>query len=188
MAMSLDWIIFISILLLLAYTLIVIREEKSSFKENAKEKKFNQFKFFVPSWWGTVEDTDTLLRYQRLDTRYEWEAKFDFVTYYDKTISIEEQFKERIHTLNVLFDPDSGVIMNPSDFNKHQQVINKRCSIVRIEGTATQDEIHRRYIDAFLVRDHKTQTALFAVSTSSILNGLVEGPYFEDVMLNFEIN
>ena len=185
--MMIDWLILGSILLVLTYTMIVIKEEKISFKENALIQNFRQFTFHVPSWWGEVESNDHLLRYQRLDTRYEWEASFSYEDNYDSSMTIEDDFKRRIHKLDILFDPDSGVIMNPSDFNNHPQVKNGRCTIVRVEGMATQSQTLRRYFDAFLIWDHQTHSSLFATSMSSILNGLVEGPYFEEVMLNFEI-
>jgi hypothetical protein len=185
--MPYDWIIFIGFILLLIYTMIVIKEEKSSFKENSVAKEFNQCIFHIPSWWGNVENQTSLLSYQRLDTRYEWEARFLFEQNIEENKTIEEDFKERIHALKVLFDPDSGVIMNPSDFNEHPHVQSGRCTIVRIEGMATQDFTLRRYLDAFLIRDHQTNTTLFATSMSSILNGLVEGPYFEEVMFHFDL-
>lgn len=180
-----DWIIFISIILVLIYTMIVIKDEKTSFRETAITKTFNHFAFDIPSWWGLVHEDSSDLRYQRLDTRYEWEAHFHFIPEYEANKTIEDDFKERIQALRILFDPDSGVIMNPSDFKTHPQVINDRCTIVRVEGMATQDQTLRRYLDAFLIRDHYTRTAIFATSMSSILNGLVEGPYFEEVMLNY---
>ena len=185
--MKYDWIILILILAILAYTLIVIKEEKKSYKESAIKIIFGDFIFLIPSWWGKVEETNHILRYQRLDTFYEWEAKFEFIEY-KEDLTIEDQFKEKIHELKIIFDPDSGVIMNPSDFNDHPLVKSKRVTIVRIEGTATQDEIHRRYLDAFLIKDHLKKKTLFATSLASVLNGGIEGPYFEEVLLNFDLN
>jgi hypothetical protein len=184
--MRYDWLLFFLFISGLIYTLVVIKGEKKSFNENAVKKEFSNFIFLVPSWWGEVENTNTTLRYQRLDTRYEWEAKFSLLSFTEEQ-SIEDQFKEKITALKILFDTDSSIIMNPSDFKNHIHVLSRRFSIVRIEGTATQDETERRYLDAFLLRDHQTKKALFATSLSSVLNGLVEGPYFEEVLLNFDI-
>ena len=58
--------------------------------------------------------------------------------------------------------------------------------MVRLEGTATQEQTERLYYDAFLVREIKSGHYLYAESKSSILNGLVEGPYFEEVMLRLD--
>ena len=182
-----DWIILISIILVLCYTLLVIKEEKNSFLDNAIEKDFHQFCFLIPSWWGVVEESENVLRYQRLDTRYEWEAKYEFIPQFNKDETIEDQFKNFIHDLEMLFDVGSGVIMNPTDFNNNEYVQSGRLNIVRIEGMATQSGMHRRYLDAFLIRDMENGSALFATSLSSILNGLVEGPYFEEGMLNFSL-
>ena len=59
--------------------------------------------------------------------------------------------------------------------------------MVRLEGTATADRAERLYYDAFLIRNLKTGSFLYAESKSSILNGLVEGPYFEAVMTGMEL-
>jgi len=182
-----DWIILISIILGLIYTLFVIKEEKNSFLDSALTRDFHQFRFLIPSWWGIVEDSENILRYQRLDTRYEWEARYEFIPRFDTEETIEDHFKARIHELEMLFDVDNGAIMNPSDFHDNGFVKSGRLEIVRIEGMATQSGIYRKYLDAFLIRDLETGSALFATSLSSILNGLVEGPYFEEGMLNFSL-
>ena len=54
-----------------------------------------------------------------------------------------------------------------------------------MRSTAYRKE--RLYYDAFLIREIKSGFYLYAESKSSVLNGLVEGPYFEAVMTRMEL-
>ena len=85
---------------------------------------------------------------------------------------------------NIVFDSDTSVIKNPSDFIGHQIFKDIEADMIRVEGTATQELQHRIYYDAFLIRDKVPKGFLFCESRSSILNGMLEGPFFEEVLLN----
>lgn len=179
-----SWLILLLFILFLIYTLIVVAEEKESFLENALDFNFRQFHFKTPSWWGLIEKKDNLVIWKRTDTRYDWEAKLEYEEFLNEEISIEEDFKNRIEKLQMVFDLDSSDILMPGDFRERPEVMDGSLELVRIEGTATQAGTERCYLDAFLIRDHKRKATLFATSLSSVLNGLVEGPYFEEMMLN----
>lgn len=73
----LEWIAFAFLFAFGIYTMIVIKNEKNNYLANAREIIFKQFKMKIPTWWGEVptESSDELC-FKRLDTRYEWEAKF----------------------------------------------------------------------------------------------------------------
>ncbi len=180
----LSWTLLGLFLLSLLYTLVVVLEEKDSFLENAKDFSFKQFSFKIPSWWGLVANEDDLIRWERTDTRYDWAATLKWEGNLNKDITIEEDFKNRIEELEMVFDLDSSDILMPGDFKKREEVQAGDLEMVRIEGTATQKGTERCYLDAFLIRDHRRQECLFATSLSSVLNGVVEGPYFEEMMLN----
>jgi hypothetical protein len=180
-----EWTFFFLVLLAIAYTMVVIKEEMTSYKENALDFPFHQFLFKFPSWWGKTHQSPNKISFERTDTRYEWMATFEYLKAKDN-LSTEEQMVELIKQKSILFDPDTSIIKNPSDFKEHPGVLSGRFEIVRVEGTATQDETDRIYLDSFLVKDLKDKSLLWATSLSSILNGLVEGPYFEEVMLSFE--
>jgi len=181
--LALEWLAFFLLMALGVYTMRVIKNEKKTYLENAKKISFKKFQLLVPSWWGEVPtNNDNELLFKRLDTRYDWEARF----IWNEVISdlnIVELFKVKIHARNILFDEDSSVIHNPSDFQKKDLIASKEFEMVRIEGMATADRSERLYYDAFLIREISTGFYLYAESRSSVLNGLVEGPYFEEVML-----
>jgi hypothetical protein len=167
--------------------MIVIKNEKKNYLKEAKEIQFKHFKLLIPKWWGEVP-TENLnhISFKRLDTRYEWEANFiwsDSPT--DK--EIRELFVQHISERKIIFDEDTSIIYNPSDFKTGALILSGNYEIVRLEGTATHDRADRLYYDAFLVKNKNTNQYLYAESKSSVLNGLVEGPYFEEVMERIEL-
>lgn len=187
--LTLQWIFLIALMGFGVYTMWVIKNEKRTYLKNAREVHFKKFKLFVPSWWGEVpgsSDNGDELVFKRLDTRYEWQANFKW--YHEPSqLDLIELFKSKIAERKILFDEDSSIIYNPSDFRDGALVSSGRFEMVRLEGTATQDRQERLYYDAFLIREKETGEYLYAESRSSVLNGLVEGPYFEEVMIRLEL-
>lgn len=181
-----EWLAVLVGLLLLAYTMIVIKEEKASFKENAVTFGLKNFSFDVPSWWTAVEELNEKLVFKRTDTRYDWLATLEWFPEYDSSKGIKEQLAERIILEEIIFDGDVAIVQNPEQFKLHPDVQNNKIEILRVEGTATQKEINRIYYDAYLIRDLDKETYLYCSSRSSILNGMLEGPYFEEAMGNIK--
>ncbi|MGZ3789718.1 MAG: hypothetical protein ACXVLQ_14410 [Bacteriovorax sp.] len=185
--LSLEWIALILLLGFGIYTMRIIKNEKKTYIKNAREIRFKLFKLFVPSWWGEIPtDSDNELCFKRLDTRYDWEARF---IWNPQALNMDliELFKSLIHARNILFDEETSIIYNPSDFKVGALINSGRFEMVRLEGTATEDRQERLYYDAFLVRELATGATLYAESKSSVLNGLIEGPYFEEVMIRMEL-
>lgn len=176
-----EWTAVVLLFGLGIYTMRVIKNEKVNFLKEAREINFHIFKFKVPKWWGEIETNNkNEICFKRLDTRYEWEARFHWNTPSDESDLIK-LFQSKIHDRKILFDEDASVIYNPSEF------LAGNFEFVRLEGTATLDQQERLYYDAFLVREKNSGNYLYAESKSSVLNGLVEGPYFEEVMKRIEL-
>lgn len=185
--LAFEWIAFFLLMGLGIYTMRVIKNEKKNYLENAQDILFKEFKLITPRWWSVVDSgSEEELLFKRLDTRYEWEARFIWCTIPDQK-NIIELFKEKIHARNILFDEENSVIHNPSDFREKDLIKSGLYEMVRLEGTATEDRSERLYYDAFLIRNLKSGQYMYAESKSSILNGLVEGPYFEEVMLRLTL-
>ena len=182
--MIMEWGIVILLIFGLVYTMIVVKEEKRAYEENSIAKRIGKLLFPIPSWWGILEESENKMIFERTDTRYEWRAQYEWFSPIPE-ISIEEQMRDFIQTQDILFDPDSTIIQTPQQYQNHLEVKEGRCSVVRIEGTATQNEIDRIYYDAFIIRDHQSNGFVLATSKSSVLNGLIEGPYFEATLQNF---
>ncbi len=185
-----EWLVVIGLFLFGIYTMLVIKNEKKTYLKNAIEKTFNGFKLLVPSWWGEIQTNDTgHLMFKRLDTRYEWEAHFYYIPKTDNSFqnqSIQEALKEKLENKKLLFDADTTIITNPSDFRDRPLLTTGLFELCRVEGTATMDRTERTYYDAFMVRHLQTGDILFCESKSSVLNGLVEGPFFEEVIERLE--
>jgi hypothetical protein len=182
-----QWATLILLFIFAIYAMLVIKNEKKNYLKDPVIVHFKNFKFLIPKWWGVVETNSAeVLHYKRLDTRYEWQATFHWITIpFDGTI--EDLFKSIVAEKNIFFDLDTSVIHNPSDFQHSPLIQSGLYEMVRVEGTATEDKSERLYYDAFIVREKKSGHYLFAESKSSVLNGLVEGPYFEEVMLRLEV-
>jgi hypothetical protein len=164
----------------------VIKNEKKTYLENANEIIFFHFKLLTPNWWSLVPSgIDNAILFKRLDSRYSWEARFTWEVEKSEK-NIIELFKDKIELRKLLFDEENSIIYNPTDFTDKDLIKSGRFEMVRLEGTATQEQTERLYYDAFLVREIKSGHYLYAESKSSILNGLVEGPYFEEVMLRLD--
>lgn len=177
-----EWLILTALIIAGIYTAIIIKSEKKTYLKNAKSKSFFEFNLLIPHWWGEIStDSESSIAFKRLDTRYEWQATFHWMES-ELTNDIIELFKERIHERKILFDEENAVIHNPHSFTDNELIKSGEYEMVRLEGTATEDRSERLYYDAFLVRNLKSGKYMFAESKSSVLNGLVEGPYFEEVM------
>jgi len=185
--LAFEWFAFFLLMALGVYTMRVIKNEKRNYLENAQEILFKSFKLITPRWWSLVDTgSEDEICFKRLDTRYDWEARFIWNTSPSEKDLIE-LFKEKIYDRKILFDEENSVIHNPSDFVEKDLIKSGEYEMLRLEGTATADRQERLYYDAFIVRHIKDGHYLYAESKSSILNGLVEGPYFEEVMLRLEI-
>jgi hypothetical protein len=175
-----EWTAVILLLILGIYTMKIIKNEKVNFLKDAKEINFQIFKLKVPSWWGEVETGNPHeICFKRLDTRYDWVARFHWITDSNESDLIK-LLQNKIHERKILFDEDTSIIYNPTEITAFN------FEVVRLEGTATQDQQERLYYDSFIVREKNSQSYLYAESKSSVLNGLVEGPYFEEVMNRIE--
>ncbi len=181
-----EWLILIVLIIAAIYTAYVIKNEKNNYIKNAKTINFFEFSLFVPHWWGEIKDEDlNKIIFRRLDTRYDWQATFSWNSAeVDKDII--DLYKEKINERHILFDEENAIIYNPRSFTDNELIKNNEYEMVRLEGTATQDRSERLYYDAFLIRNTKSGDYMYAESKSSVLNGLVEGPYFEEVMLRLQ--
>lgn len=183
-----EWGILTLSIIGLGYAAYVIKNERSNFLETAIPLDFKRFLFKIPSWWSNTYNDENHLVFERTDTRYDWKAHFRWFNFNDGDISkdLQEAFAEIIKDKNIVFDTDTSVIKNPTDFSSHPAFRDTEPDMIRVEGTATQDLEDRIYYDAFLIRDKKQNGFLFCESRSSILNGMLEGPYFEEVLLQVE--
>lgn len=175
------WGIFVLVIAVLAYAMRAIKNEKDVFVDNPTKIKFGPYILLTPGWWSITEQTENFIKFERTDTRYDWFATFEIRKLSNGDVI--EDFKNLIKERQLLFDEDAGVI-HEDQSTKQGALVN--CEVARVEGTATQHGTERVYYDAILAKDHEFEIELWAQSKSSVLNGLVEGPYFEYVIQNIE--
>ncbi|MBA2404583.1 MAG: hypothetical protein H0V66_07420 [Bdellovibrionales bacterium] len=174
-----DWIILIVVLAGAVYTMRIIGQEKSSFKQDSYEVQFGDLSLMIPNWWTLTQNSPTQLKFERTDTRYDWYALF---TYYpdhqnkDMPLLLEEKLnQEKLEfDMDVVFETDSRVLFRDEKIQKEFQ------EVIRVEGQASQDVVERLYYDIYLMRRLSDKGYFIFESRSSVLNGLVEGPFFEE--------
>lgn len=175
----LDWIILIALILGALYTMKIIGEEKSSFKDDSYLVQFENLSLMIPNWWTIVEQTPHHLRFERTDTRYDWYANFSYFPNHEgkeMTKLLEEKLDlEKLEfDMDVAFETDSRVLFRDSDV---QEVFQE---VIRVEGKASQNVTERAYYDIYIMRALNSEGYFIFESWSSVLNGLVEGPFFEE--------
>lgn len=174
-----DWVILLGVIGAAIYTMKIIGQEKSTFKDEAYEVQFGNLSLMIPSWWTITEQAEHFLKFERSDTYYEWFSVFEYIpNHHNKTLPdlLEEKLNlEKIEfDQDVTFETDSRVVFRDSKIQEHFQ------EMIRVEGTATQNIVDRIYYDIFIMRGLNETGYFIFVSWSSVLNGSLEGPYFEE--------
>lgn len=174
-----DWLILFAFIVGAAYTMKIIGREKSTFKQESFEVNFGNLKLQIPNWWTITEQNDLRLKFERTDTRYDWYAVYE---YHPSEVNqtLPDLLKEKLNKeaiefdADVVFETDSRVIFRDSEIQREFQ------EAIRVEGKASQNVIERIYYDIYLTRRLNDPGYFIFESKSSVLNGLVEGPYFEE--------
>jgi hypothetical protein len=174
-----DWLVLATLIGLALYTLKIIGQEKSSFKQESYEVQFSDLALVIPNWWTLTSQTEHQLKFERTDTRYDWYALY---TYFpnsegkDMPKLLEEKLNlEGIEfDMDVVFETDSRVLFRDDRIQEQFQ------EVIRVEGKASQRVVDRIYYDIYLMRRLNDDGYFIFESWSSVLNGLVEGPYFEE--------
>lgn len=184
-----EWSALGGFLLLLAYTGRVVKNEKEVYLKNGQLLQFALFEILVPPWWGIMSDQPSKIEFVRKDTRYEWKAGLEWIQKpKDSFFSLESFLEKKLTQWEVVFDPQPLRMHSPEIIFYDQHIAENIVAAVRIEGMATQEQSNRIYLDVFLIQlKDAYEHLLLATSMSSVLNGSIEGPYFEDVLKRIRI-
>jgi hypothetical protein len=175
----LDWVILLALLVGAWYTMRIIGQEKSSFKEDSYEVQFEDLLLMIPNWWTITEQTDHSITFKRTDTRYDWYANYIYIMS-DEGKDLPLLLEEKLNTEklefdeDVVFETDSRVLFRDSEMQREFQ------EVIRVEGKASANVVDRVYYDIYLMKRLDRPGYFIFESKSSVLNGLVEGPYFEE--------
>lgn len=181
-----EWLTLIMILAGLLYTMKVIGQEKSSFKEDSYDVQFGDLTLMIPNWWSLTDQSETSVKFERTDTRYDWYARFTyFLNHEGKELPIilEEKLNhdELEFDMDVVFETDSRVLFRDKKIQEEFQ------EVIRVEGQASQNVVDRLYYDIYLMRRLNDPGYFIFESRSSVLNGIVEGPYFEESLSELKL-
>ncbi len=180
-----EWGLLIGVLIFLFYTAKKIQYEKIEFLDDATWTNFFEFKLPIPKWWSMTEEHSKLV-FHRTDTRYDWVARFSKEKSED---SVDEFILSYLENNKIVLDNsyDSYEKTVNSEYLILDQEVNQKISeFVRYEATATVHNLKRAYFDLIAFRGKDKKSIFFFESRSSILNGCVEGPYFEESIKNLK--
>lgn len=174
-----DWLVLLIIIGGAIYTMKVIGQEKSTFKDESYQVTFGRLSLMIANWWTIVEETPDALRFERTDTRYDWYATFRYLKNPDNK-NLPQLLEDKLNLEkiefdeDVVFETDSRVLFRDSDIQEYFQ------EVIRVEGKGSQNVVERVYYDIYLMRAQNDDGYFIFESWSSVLNGSLEGPYFEE--------
>ena len=163
---DLAWPILIFILGFFCYAAYAIKNEKEWAKKNEAVFQLKELFFNTPAWWSVFKQEQHSIQFHRSDTKYDWKATCEFLS--TKQADLEKFVIQKLNQENILFDIEATDI-------------TQNTNSLRIEGSATKNNEKRLYLDVYLLRNDSSGLYYFE-NRSSILNGCVEGPYFEELI------
>ncbi|MCB9094224.1 MAG: hypothetical protein H6621_04060 [Halobacteriovoraceae bacterium] len=138
-------------------------------------------KFLIAKWWAVREQSENLLKFYRSDTHYEWNATFELVK---STLTCDDYSYEYLEREEIVMDEDS-LKSDKSEYLIASPEVNACLEDYwRIEGTGTIAESERLYLDLVVFKLKTHPEVYHCESRSSVLNGCLEGPYFEEAIKN----
>ncbi|MAW07407.1 MAG: hypothetical protein CME61_03885 [Halobacteriovoraceae bacterium] len=173
---TLQWTILILSLLVLSYAAWKIKNEPDAYEQSNKFTSLGLYTLKIPPWWGESKKTKSYLQYERLDTYYEWAASFEHLDKNSEELN-EETLNQIVSELKIEFDQGFEIERFQYD----------NITVIRHEGMGSENNIKRVYMDVAIVFNEKHNKYIRAISRSSVLNGCVEGPYFEKVLSNISL-
>jgi hypothetical protein len=177
-----DWAILAALLAGALYTLWIVRQESSTFIEESYLITFGRLSLPIPTWWSITKQENGLIEFKRTDTRYDWYARFEFIPG-DVNISLPDILHAKIEAEELDYDKDDVVIETEARHLFKDEATQKHfVEVIRVEGKASQRIEERVYLDVYLFRNKAEGGHYICESRSSVLNGSVEGPFFEECL------
>lgn len=173
-----DWVFLILLLLTLIYTMRVIKNEKNKAIKNGVPYPLGDLILTCPPWWTLTSTDERALTFERTDTRYDWKGSFTLLDESAANLDLHQKFISIIQDKKLFLDEIHVFAPHEYEHQSHR--------ILHIESTGTMNAIERVYYDAYLVYQPSDYKLYYFESLSSVLNGMVEGPYFEEASKNFK--
>lgn len=183
-----SWILLSLIMIALLYTALIIKREKKDYLKRAKLKKFFDYKLLIPPWWSSTEESPQHMRFERQDTHHNWIARFERKPC-PPSLTSEEIVQKECERMEIEFGPEPPEKTTDAHFIKNHSLRERLSSqSIRLEGRAHQFQTERCYLDLVIVKQNHCPHYDLFYSRSSVLTGLIEGPYFEQVLKNLTLD
>lgn len=180
----LEWTLLLIIIALLAYTARTISREKTTYVQEAVSLTFDGFILLIPKWWHPSIQEAQLLHFYRADTHYDWYAEFCMIEASPQTL-LHQYVQAYWKNADIIFDEDVIKTTQADYVLKNVDLVAQIQSFIRLEGTATEKEIERIYLDSCWIQLKRNPSQIYHFySLSSVLSGSIEGPYFEEILKN----
>ncbi|MBY0518346.1 MAG: hypothetical protein K2P81_15660 [Bacteriovoracaceae bacterium] len=182
-----DWSILTLLIVGAIYTLRIIRQESTDFLEESYLIQFGQLSLPIPQWWSISRQENQMIEFKRADTRYDWFARFEYIKDEGHT-ALTDILHQKIESEELDYDKDDVVIeTNSAHLFKNKETQLYFTEVIRVEGKASLRIEERVYLDLYLFRNRKDSGYYMCESRSSVLNGLVEGPFFEECLSHLNV-
>ena len=177
-----EWSIVILFLGFLFYAAIVIGNEKNTYLQEADKTAFHKIEIPIPNWWGLTKKEANYLRYERTDTRYDWFATYEYLS---SKLPVPELIIEKLQSEKIKMDPEAVIEERSAHLFRNEELLSQIYQMSRIEGMATHDEQDRLYYDIVILKlEGDLDNYYQFISRSSVLNGAIEGPFFEEALVH----
>lgn len=177
-----DWLALSAFMALSLYVLRSIRQESSEYLDESYEVQFGELSLPIPQWWTIVRQENQLIEFARTDTHYSWYARFEFISS-DSQTPLTEILHSKIEADEIDYDPQDVMIETDSrHLFKDPKTQSYFSEVIRVEGKASQKIEERIYLDLYLFRHKEENGHYVCESRSSVLNGGIEGPFFEECL------
>ena len=177
-----SWLILCSLIIALLYTALVVKNERSRYLKQGQWTVFGDYQLLIPPWWTPTLQSPQALSYARTDCPSDWHAHFERKSC-DPILQLQDIAQAECTRLQVQFDPqlvetiaDARFVLNAKDR------IPLAPSSLRLTGPAGQFSTERCHLDLLVIKHRHCPYYDLFYSWSSILYGLVEGPYFDEVL------
>lgn len=179
-----SWAILIIFLTTLIYTAFIVKNEKSQYLRHGQWRPFCDYRLLIPPWWTIREESTRLLRFERMDTHYDWMARFERKSC-DSSLTAHDLVQQECARMEIEFDQEQLQQVEDARFIRDAKCRERLAQhSLRLEGTANQFKTERCYLDLLIIKQDQSAYYDLFYSWSSVLYALVEGPYFEEVLKN----
>ncbi len=182
-----QWIFVLILILFLLYISYKIKNEFKNYSQNKKLFKLRKFNFFVPSWWEPVRNNNEI-KFTSKSSQEVWYSSVEVIKSGDDDLPPETILDKKIEKMKITFDHGHITYKNELPGNTTYQEENNNLNFTFKEGTGTENDSRRIYLQIAIIL-HKKEPNYYVItkSLSPVLDGGVEGPYFEELIKSIHL-